>query len=344
MARIVENTKTTDGQMQQAGLISRVFRCYRKNFGLLWRIMLPLIIFSLLLDTVILYGFYDNIANTSWVVSTSNGFSVIRFFQTGTGLEGTFTFSSFISILLWHTMCPLALAVYQSHRGMNATAWEVWRWTLRRSRSILGASLLLVVCSIIVLGALLLVLWLFISLVGLVIVIALIFASIVVYLVVRLSLYNQGIIIEDLSAIVAFRRSGELVEGKWWSFFRRYLILIWASGVLIGVLFAITLLLLSVAVPEFVPIREALLSEQFFRLFLAIDAQFTFNGGEFTFGDVVATLAEAPSFWAIGVIVVIKTLLYAIITPVWAILTTYLYLERTGDLEFTPTDLSSTHT
>lgn len=331
MAGIVEDTNTTDVQTQQVGLISTVFRCYRDNFGLFWRIMLPLIIFSLLLDTVILYGIYHNIANTSWIVSTSNGFSVTRFFQTGMGLEGTFTFSSYISIFLWHTMCPLALAVFQSHRGMNTTFWEVWRRALRRTRSILGASLLLVVCGAFILGTLLFVLLLFISLAGLVIVIALIFACIVIYFAVRWSLYNQSIIIEDLSAIQAFRRSGALIRGRWWSFFGRYLILLWGSGVLIGVLFAITLLLLSVAVPEFAPIREALLSERFFNLFLGIDAQFTFNGGEIAFGNAAATLAETPSFWTIGVILVLKTFLYAALAPVWAILTTHLYLKQTGE-------------
>lgn len=317
---------------QHGGLIPAVSRCYRDNFGLLWRIMLPVIFFSFLLDTVILYGFYDNIANISWVVSTSNGFSVTRFFQIGT-LEVTFTFSSFISIFLWLAMYPLALAVFRTHRGMNVTTRDVWRHTLGRIRSILGGFLLLIVYCAILLVPLLLLLWVFTSFVGLIIIVVLIFACIIVYFAVRWSLYIQGIIIEDLSAIAAFRRSAELVAGRWWWFFRKYLFLLWVSGVLIGVLFALTLLVLSIAEPEFVPIREALLSEQSFALFLGIDVQFTFNGQEIVLGNVVAPLAGTPSFWAIGVIVVIKTFLYAALAPVWAILTTYLYLERTGELE-----------
>ena len=323
---------TDDMSAQQRGLISTVFQCYRDNLGLLWRIMLPLIIFSFLLDTVTLYSFYYNIENTSWFVSTSDGFSVTRFFQTGTGLYITFTFSSFIAIFLWHTMCPLALAVFQTYRGVNVTDQDVWRHTLGRIRSILGSSLILMVWGLSGLLSLLLVLRLSMSFLGLAITIALIFACIITYFAVRWSLYNQCIIIEGLSAVAAFRRSGELVKDRWWSFFGRYLILLWVSSILISVLFAITLLL-SIAEPEFVLIREALLSGQFFDLFWGIDAQFTFNGEKIVFGNVVAPLAGIPSFWSISVILVIKTFLYAIIAPVWAILTTYLYLERTGESE-----------
>jgi len=294
--------------------------------------MLPPIIFSFLLDTVILYSFYHNIANTSWVVSTSDGFSVTRLlFQTGAGLYITFTFSSFIAIFLWHTMCPLALAVFQTYRGVNVTARDVWRHTLGRIRSILGASLLLVVRGAIILIPLILVVLAGMLPPGSAIVVALISVCIIVYFAVRWSLYNQGIIIENQSAIAAFRRSAELVEGRWWWFFRKYLFLLWVSGVLISALFALTLLVLSIAEPEFVPIREALLSGQFFHLFLGIDARFTFNGQEIVFGNIVAPLAGTPRFWVIGVIVVIKTFLSAALAPVWAMLTTYLYFEQAGE-------------
>ncbi|MDE0401722.1 MAG: hypothetical protein OXL96_28335 [Candidatus Poribacteria bacterium] len=310
---------------QHRGLIPAVSRCYRDNFGLLWRIMLPSIIFSFLLDTVILYSFYLNIANTSWFVSTSDGFSITRSFQTGTGLYISFTFSSFIAIFLWHTMCPLALAVFQTYRGVNVTDRDVWRHTLGRIRSILGASLILMVW---VLSGLV-----FLLSVRLAIVIVALMICITVYFAVRWSLYNQCIIIEGLSAVAAFRRSGELVMRRWWSFLGRYLILLWVSGVLISVLFAITLLLLSITEPEFVLIREALVSGQFFDLFWGIDVQFTFYGEKIVFGNVAAPLASIPSFWTISVILVIKTLLYAALAPVWAILTTYLYLKRTSELE-----------
>ena len=319
---------------QHGGLIPVVSRCYRDNSGLLWRIMLPVIFFSFLLDTVILYGFYHNTANTLWVVSTSDGFSITRSFQTG-AFTLTFTFTSFIALLLWPAIYPLILAVFRIHRGMNVTVRDVWRHTFGRIRSILAAYLLLMVYCAIPLVPLLLLLWGFKSFVGLIIVIVLIFACIIVYFAVRWSLYHQGIIIEGLSALAAFRRSAELVRGRWWWFFRKYLFLLWVSGVLGSVLFALTLLLLSVAEPEFVPIREALLSGRFFQLLWGIDARFTFDGMEIAFGNVDMILAGIPSFWAIGVIVVIKAFLYAALAPVWAILTTYLYLERIGELELT---------
>ena len=163
------------------------------------------------------------------------------------------------------------------------------------------------------------------------IVLVLIAACIIVYFGVRWSLYNQCIIIEGLTAKAAFRRSSELVQGKWWAFFGRYLLLIWVSGVLTGLIFAITLILLSIANSEFVIIRETLLSERFIMLFFGIDIAFTFNGEAFVFGDIAATLDSRPSFWMIGVILVVKTLLCAAFEPIWAILTTHLYLQRTGE-------------
>lgn len=163
---------------------------------------------------------------------------------------------------------------------------------------------------------------------------ALIAACIIVYFAVRWSLYNQCIIIEGLTANAAFRRSSELVREKWWAFFGRYLLLIWVSGVLTGLIFAITLILLSIANSEFMLIREELLSDRFVTVFFGMDVQFTFNGGELAFGDVAATLDGSPSFRAIGVILVVKTLLHAAFAPIWALLTTHLYLQRTGEPDF----------
>ena len=318
-------------------LISAIVRHYRENFYLFWRIMIPLIFLSFLLDIAILYGFYHNITDTVWTVSTSSGFSVTRFFETDPSSETSFTFSSSITFFLWFVMCPLALAVFQIHRGMNVSSRSVWRQTLRRIRSIVVASLLLLIRCAIVLVPLLLVFLALAPLPGalillaLIILLAFIAACIIVYFAVRWSLYNQCIIIEGLTAKAAFRRSSELVRYKWWAFFGRYLLLTWTSSVLIGLIFAITLILLSIANPEFMPIREALLPDRFVTLFFGVDVKFTFNGQGLAFGDVAATLDGSPSFWAIGVILVVKTLLYAALAPIWALLTTHLYLQRTGE-------------
>lgn len=312
-------------------LISAIVRHYLENFYLFWRIMVPLIFLSFFLDIAILYGFYHNVTNTLWTIGTSSGFSVTRFFETAPNSETFFTFSSSITLFLWFTMCPLALAVFQSHRGMNVTWGSVWRQTLRSIRSIVVASLLLLVRGAIILVPLLLILLALNPFPGVLIMLALIAVCIIIYFAVRWSLYNQGIIIEGLTAKAAFRRSSELVRDKWWGFFGRYLLLTWVSSVFIGLIFAITLILLSIANSEFMLIREELLSDRFVTVFFGIDVQFTFNGGELAFGDVAATLDGSPSFRAIGVILVVKTLLHAAFAPIWALLTTHLYLQRTGE-------------
>ena len=322
---------TPDGQTQQAQLVSTLYQFYRGKFWLFWRIMLPIIFLSFLLDIAILYSVFHNGTNALWVVSTSEGFSVTRYFQTGPTSESFFKFASSIFLLLGFSMFPLVLAVFQTHRGLDVASRDVWRQTLRRIRTILMTFLLLLVRVVIVLVPLLLGLLAVMSSPGVAVVFVLIFACIIVYFAVRWSLLYQGIIIEGLSASAVFRRSRELVRGKWWWFFGRYLFLLWASGVLIGLIFAITFLLLSIGNSEFVPIREALLSEQFFTIFCGIDIQFELNGEEIAFGDVSADLDGSPSFWAIGVILVVRTLLYAVLTPIWAILTTHLYLRRTGE-------------
>ena len=50
MAEVMENTNTTDISPRRTDLISTIFRSYRKNFSLFWRIMMPIIIFSVLFD------------------------------------------------------------------------------------------------------------------------------------------------------------------------------------------------------------------------------------------------------------------------------------------------------
>ena len=42
MADVVENMDTPKGPTQQPGRISTIFQCYRENFWLFWRIMMPL--------------------------------------------------------------------------------------------------------------------------------------------------------------------------------------------------------------------------------------------------------------------------------------------------------------
>lgn len=137
--------------MQQARLIPTIFRYYRENFWLFWRAMIPLIFLSFLLDIAILYSVFHNVTNTLWIVSTSEGFSVTRYFQTGPTSESFFKFTSFIFFFLSFSMFPLVLAAFQIHRGLNVTSRSVWWQTFRRIRSILMAVLLLLVRGAIVL-------------------------------------------------------------------------------------------------------------------------------------------------------------------------------------------------
>ena len=140
---------------------------------------------------------------------------------------------------------------------------------------------------------------------------------IVIYFGVNWSLYSQSIIIEHQVAIAAVRRSSELVRGVWGRAFRMYLLLVLVTMVLTSVLLGLTLMVFSLTVPEFAPLREVLLSAKFFTLFFGGYARISFE--------------NAPNFWTIGVIVMVNTLVHAFLAPIWAILTTHLYLERIGE-------------
>lgn len=81
-------------------------------------------------------------------------------------------------------------------------------------------------------------------------------------------------------------------------------------------LLGLTMALLSFAAPEFIPMREVLLPGRFISLLF--------------FGYAEITLENAPKFSTIGAIVGVQTLIYAMLTPIWASLTTQLYMERAG--------------
>ena len=70
----------------------------------------------------------------------------------------------------------------------------------------------------------------------------------------------------------------------------------------------------SLTVPEFTPLREVLLSAKFLMLFVGGYARISFE--------------NTPNFWTVGIMVLINILVNAVIAPVWAILTTHLYMEQ----------------
>ena len=321
MAEVVENTNTTDISPRRTGLISTIFRSYRKNFALFWRIMVPIIIFSVLFDIGENFSSSFFGPENLWHFDTARGMSVGKYPEsTGVGSGMIFRFHVFSLGFLWLTMCPLIFAIVERRRDVEVAARGAWRRARSQAGPILAASFLLYLLGI---GAFLS-FSLFAS--GIVPDVPLPFGSSlylglfliiggIIYLGVNWSFYNQIIIIEDQRlTITSLRRSSELVRGMWGRAFGMYLLLVLVTMMLTSTVLGLTLLLFSLTVPEFAPLREVLLSAKFLTLFVGGYARISFE--------------NAPSFWTVGVMVLVNTLIHAFLAPVWAILTTYLYMER----------------
>ena len=320
MAEVVENTNTTDISPRRTDLISTIFRSYRKNFALFWRIMMPVIIFGFLFDIgmslLTILG-----AENLWHFDTSRGLFVSENpDSTGVQWGMIFFFHTFSVGWLWLTMCPLILAIVECRRGIEVTSRCVWRQAGNAAGPILAGAFLLWLLALPGFIAFLALTWkgldvpdspYFSSLsLGLLLII-----GGIIYFAVNWSLYNQSIIIEDQqSTIASLRRSSELVRGVWGRAFGMYLLLALATMMLTSTILGLTLLLFSLTVPEFAPLREVLLSVKFLTLFVGGYARISFE--------------NAPSFWTVGVMVLVNTLIHAFLAPVWAILTTHLYMER----------------
>ena len=330
MQDALENTGNTTSVPQQSGLLSTIFREYRDHFGLFWRVMLPLIVVSLLFTVALLLFFKFGSSESQWIFSTSDGSSrtIESTFDLSSGISQPSTRSagvhwkiSFTALtlypklgFLWLAMCPLAFVIAQYRDGVSVTSRASWQRTLRRTVPILGVWIVLWLLGLGVFGAGLL---LMIVLPGFPPMLTpLLLMILVAYFVVKWSLYHQSIIIENLSAIAALRRSGKLVRGAWGRLIGIYLLFVWASAVITTALLSLTVLLLSFAIPEFEMVREALLSAKFF----------TFLWGSFP----EITLDNTPSFWVLAVLGIAPTLIHAIFAPIWALLTTHLYMERSG--------------
>ena len=66
-----ENTDNTISVPQQSGLMSTIFREYRNQFGLFWRVMLPVIIVSLAFYSALFLFSKLWISEAQWTFSTS---------------------------------------------------------------------------------------------------------------------------------------------------------------------------------------------------------------------------------------------------------------------------------
>ena len=346
MADVVENIDPTKVPAQRPELISVIFRCYRDNFVIFWRIMLPFVVLGVLFHFGLSFfeSLFDSVSDPKnlWRFDTARGLAVSEYPREDVIASGSvdsgmiFSFHAFSIGFLWLAICPLTFVIVRYYNGAEVTMRRVWA----RTRPKIGASLrgffLLYFFAMVGLFAFLILtseilpipappnastlcLGLFLMIV------------VLIYFGVNWSLYNQIIIIEDQrSAIDAMRRSSTLVRAVWGRTFGMYLLLALFTMVFTAVVLGLTLLVFSLTVPAFDPMRRVLLSPEFFTLFLGGYAKISFE--------------SAPNFWTVGVMVMVNTLVHAVLAPVWAIVTTHLYLERTDALGLTPTDPSSTHT
>jgi hypothetical protein len=327
MQNVLEDTGGAAAIPQQhPRLVSRIFGDYRNNLGLFWRVMFPLIILNLLLCMGMFLFFKLVSSEGQWTISTASSLATTSppapAQSEGVKWGMHFGFSSVPLGLLWLAMCPLVFIIVQRRNGIDLTFKAVWQQTLRKTVPILGAAFLIglfasgvpLIAGFIsetldpAYGSMLFSVFMYIAVAWFV------FAT---YFVVKWSLCNQGIIIENLSAMAALRRSSELVRGTWQRFFRIYLLLAWTATVVTSILLGLTLVLLSFAVPEFIPMREILLPGKFISFFF--------------FGYAEIILENTPNFSTIGAVVGVQTLVYAILAPIWAILTTHLYMERVDE-------------
>ena len=325
MTEIVENSAPVDTPPRQPTFISTIFKCYRENFVLFWRIMMPVIIFSFLFDfgSSFSASFFD--PEELWHFDTARGVFVNEDPKSvGVDSGMIFGFHAFSISWLWLTMCPLVLAVVKRCRGAKVTARSVWRRTGSEAGPILAASCLLYLVGIIaLLGFLLLTVKIIPNIpdspyasslcLGLFLLV-----DVLLYFAVNWSLYNQSIIIENQrSTTASLRRSSELVRGVWGRTFGMYLLLAFGTMALTSTILGFTLLLFSLTVPEFASLREVLLSVKSLTFFFGGYARISFE--------------STPNVWTVGIMALLNTLINAVVAPVWAILTTHLYLERTGE-------------
>ena len=237
-------------------------------------------------------------------------------------------------ILLLLTLCPLSLAVARisrastSQASVSLTARDVWRQTGRKFLGVLGASVLFVLIPDAGTYLYLAILWLVsayrplhesLSDLALSLYLFSIFALLRCYLLVTLSLYNPCLILENNSIIGIFRRSHTLVSKARLRFFGVYLLTGWIASIVTSVLLGAVLLVFSMFISELGPVRDALSPLRFLTLFIG--------------GDVEVVLPQLLSVPATVAILIIKGLIATFLVPIWAILTTHLYLEQVDAIE-----------
>ena len=226
-------------------------------------------------------------------------------------------------ILLLLTLSPLSLAVARIARDTQIndstplTAREMWRQTGRKALTVFAAFLIFTLIVDVGNYLYILIAWLIPSLDRLPMALTFILTMVPhIYFLVMLSLYNPCLILEDNSIIGIFRRSHTLVSGARLRFFGIYLLTSWIASVITSVLLGAALFVFSIFIPDLAQMRVALFPLKFLLLFIG--------------GDIEVVLPQLLSTPLTIAILVVKGLVVTFIVPIWGILTTYLYLERSG--------------
>ena len=239
--------------------------------------------------------------------------------------------------LLLLTLCPLSLAVGHILRRSDQfglqqnrlTAREAWQQTGRKAWTVLGILILVVLVMFVislvqdysndfVIGKI--AHWSiiptdFLSLTLLMTPFYYIFTALTLYFLVAISLYNPCLILEDNRSVVSvLRRSWGLVHGTKWRFIGIYLLTGWIISVIDSVLMGTILWGSSLFISDLAAVQGALSPLKFLTLIIGADIQIL--------------LPQLLSTWVMVAILGIDVLIKALLLPIWAILTTNLYLER----------------
>ena len=349
---------------QRTRLAGTIVTLYRNHGGLFWRIMMPVAIIAIILDIVLFFftipRFEQDINDSFTVTANVNTISGIHPTLTNVGADTkssgvswqfylipsfhstddngitwrwepnflSLNYSLLITFLLL-TLCPLSLAVARISDVSQVrdtvqnlappTAREMWRQTGRKALMVLGALVLFVLIIDVPTYLYGLVLLLMPSLgrilpfelTSFLITVSNVFH---IYFLVTLSLYNPCLILENNSIIGVFRRSHALVSGARLRFFGIYLLTGWIASVITSVLLGIVLLVFSRFIADLAQVRDALPPLKFLSLFIG--------------GDIEIVLPQLLSVPTTVAILIVKGLIATFLVPIWAILTTRLYLER----------------
>ena len=239
--------------------------------------------------------------------------------------------------LLLLTLCPLSLVVGHILRRSDQfglqqnqlTAREAWRQTGRKAWTVLVILILFVLVMFVIslaqdyfndfvidkIARWSIIPTDFLSITLLMTPFYYIFTALTLYLLVAISLYNPCLILEDNKSVVGvLRRSWSLVHGTKWRFIGIYLLTGWIISVIDSVLMGAILWGSSLFISDLAAIQGALSPLKFLTLFIGADIQIL--------------LPQFFSTWVMVAILGIDVLIKTLLLPIWAILTTYLYLER----------------